>query len=321
MAKAKACPSCNKLLCSKCASKYALIVFDGTEESNNLETNNTLQTFCKECFQEKSVLDFSKTSQVIEPSPSNDNGITLVFGHGGGGSRAMLVPHAKILAESKGYRCVLFDFPGHGSRMEESLSVDKCVETTKQILEEYNLQAGNNTIYIGTSFGAYVGFKILKEYQEYFKAAVLLDCGQNVGPGASLKATCGLWLLKGITKAFSNASITNIMMTQTKKSPADWKTVECVFGAGFFFQQGPQQVECLKSVAPADIIPDLNIPILFFNGSEDYRDSEDHWLKLCKDSRSELKVFQGGDHFFLNDSRFVDELLDRIDAFGVAVTK
>ena len=86
-----------------------------------------------------------------------------------------------------------------------------------------------------------------------------------------------------------------------------------------FFQQGAAQCDCLHSVAPADLIPALDIPILYFNGSEDHRDCENKWLDLCKDERSELKVYESGDHFFCHDSRFVDDMLDRMDRFIQAV--
>ena len=50
---------------------------------------------------------------------------------------------------------------------------------------------------------------------------------------------------------------------------ADYHIHECSFGSGMFFQQGAAQCDCLHSVAPADLIPTMNIPILYFNGSED----------------------------------------------------
>ena len=231
----------------------------------------------------------------------------------------MFSPHATILAEKYGYRCILADFPGHGTLVDQPLSPDTCADTIHTILEQHNLKPGDKTVYIGASLGAYVGFHILKKHQEYFKGAILLDCGQNVGPGASLKATMGLWFLKALTNHLSNKSITNLLKTETQKSPADYKLVETSFGAGFMFQQGAQQVACLKAVAPAEIIPELDLPILFFNGSEDYRDSEDKWLALCKDKRSELKVYDKGDHFFTHDSRFVDDMLERFDTFSKAV--
>lgn len=313
-----ACPKCEKLLCSTCASTYALVVFDpdNPDESNDLTKNSDVQCFCKTCFQQTSVLDFSKTCDVVEPTTPNSNGITLVMTHGGGGSRAMFHPHAKILAEKYGYTCIMPDLPGHGSLVDEPLSLDTCADTILKILQQHNLKPGDKTVYVGASFGAYVGFHILRQHQDYFKGAILLDCGQNVGPGASLMATVGLSFLKSITVMMSNKTMSSLLMKEVKKSPADYKIVESTLGAGFMFQQGVQQIQCLKSVAPATIIPELDMPMLFFNGSKDYRDSEDKWLALCKREHSELKVYDKGDHFFTHDSRFVDDMLERFDAFS-----
>ena len=47
-----------------------------------------------------------------------------------------------------------------------------------------------------------------------------------------------------------------------------------------FFQQGGDQCVCMHAVSPADIIPTYDIPVLYFNGSEDYRDSEEKWLRI-----------------------------------------
>ena len=310
-----ACPKCEKLLCSTCASTYALVVFDpnNPDESNDLTKNSNMQCFCKMCFQNTSVLDFSKTYDVVEPT--TPNGITLVMTHGGGGNRAMFRPHAKILAEKYGYTCILPDFPGHGTLVDEPLSPDACADTILKVLTQQGLKPGDKTVYVGASLGAYIGFHILQKHQDYFKGAILLDCGQNVGPDASLKARAGLYLLNYLTKVLSNKTMTSLMISEVKKSPADYKLVESSLGSGFMFQQGQQQIQCLKSVAPATIIPALDFPILFFNGSEDYRDSENKWLSLCKSEHSELKVYDKGDHFFTHDSRFVDDMLDRFNVF------
>jgi hypothetical protein len=54
------------------------------------------------------------------------------------------------------------------------------------------------------------------------------------------------------------------------------------------------------------------------DGSEDYRDSENKWLSLCKGQElSSLKVYEGRDHFFSYNSRFVDDImLDRMEKFA-----
>jgi pimeloyl-ACP methyl ester carboxylesterase len=303
-------------LCSKCAGKYAFIPFDASkpDESNDLNKNGTIQSYCKACFQETSILDFSKTFEEFGPR----DGIAIVMAHGGGSSRAMFRPHAELLAK-RGYRCILFDLPGHGTMVDTPLSLDSCVVTVKSVIDKCQLKK-EKTIYMGGSLGAYTGFYVLHKLPDSFCGAVLVDCGQNVGPDASLKAKAGIWVLKIMSKSMSNKGLMNAMMGVCKKSPADFKLVESTFGAGMSFDQGVEQTECMHAVAPADLIPSYNFPILFFNGSEDYRDSEDKWLSLCKDQeRSALKVYAGGDHFFSHDSRFVNDMLDRIDDFAKKV--
>merc|ERR1712183_305437 len=112
------------------------------------------------------------------------------------------------------------------------------------------------------------------------------------------------------------------MMSATENSKADYHLIEAVYGSGMYFQQAKNQVDVLHSVSPADHIPNLKLPMLFFNGSEDHRDSEDKWLSLCKDQElSSLKTYEGADHFFMHDSRFIKDMLDRMDKFAMSACK
>lgn len=57
-------------------------------------------------------------------------------------------------------------------------------------------------------------------------------------------------------------------------------------------------------------------PVLFVNGSKDHRDSEEKWVRLCvgeggggkegESKKSKLIVYEGADHFFSHDDRYVD---------------
>ena len=100
------------------------------------------------------------------------------------------------------------------------------------------------------------------------------------------------------------------------------KLIESTFGAGQFFTQGIQQVECLKAVNPEDWIPLYTFPILYMNGALDHRDCENLWLNLCQNKTfSSLKVYEHGDHFFTHDSRYVEDILQRIDNFAQQIKK
>lgn len=317
--KQKVCHKSGDVLTSEEAGRYALIPFDpkNPDESNDLKKNNTVYSYTKECFEEESTLDFSRTYDIVEPT-STPSGATLIMVHGGGASRQMFQVHAKILAE-KGHRSILLDLPGHGTMADTKLTLESCVDTVKSVLDENQESlklTKANTIYVGASFGAYTGFYTMDKLKDRFSGAIMLDCGQNVGPDCSWKASAGLFVMKLMGRNMSNATMMNTFKDITAKSPADWKLIESTFGAGMFFEAAADQVDCLHCVKPADHIPNFDFPILFFNGSEDYRDSEDLWLSLCKvQEGSSLKVFEGGDHFFCHDSRFVYDMLDRMDTF------
>jgi len=311
--------SCSNRLCSKCASKHPLIPYDETNEhSNDLHINNKVKCYCKSCFERISTLDFSRTSdRIVPPSGVNPSGMTFVFAHGAGGSRQMFFGHATLLAEKYGHTCILFDLPGHATKLDVPLTLESAATTLKDVLDEHKIITGEKTVYVGGSLGAYIGFYLLKEFSSHFSSAILLDCGQNVGPGKSFKAAAGLWFLSSLGAYLSNKAILGAMLNEVKKSKADYKLVETCFGSGMYFEQTEAHVNCLRAVAPAEYLPELPFPILFMNGSEDYRDSEDKWLALCKmREQSELKVYQGGDHFFTHDTRFLHDMLERWDAFS-----
>lgn len=320
MGKATACHKCDTDLCSNCASKNALVPFDPVdpETSDDMSKNHKVFTYCTKCFQQVSTLDFSKTYDLFEPSPKDkSNGVTFLMVHGAGGTRSMYRPHARELAK-KGYRCILPDLPGHGTMVETSLSLDSCVESIQKLLKDENCEP-SKTIYVGNSLGAYIGFYLLDKLGDSFAGAVLMDCGQNTGPDCSLKANMGIFLIRYMSAVMSNEGLMNAMMGIAKKSQANYHVVEAVYGSGMYFQQSSAQADILHGVKPADHIPNFKFPVAYFNGSEDHRDSEDKWLSLCKDQeRSSLKVFEGGDHFFVHDSRFVDDLMDRMHEFAKA---
>lgn len=124
-------------------------------------------------------------------------------------------------------------------------------------------------------------------------------------------------MLSWLGSHLSNASLLVMMRDVTVKSGADYKLFETIFGAGMFFDQAIEQVNCLRAVAPAEYIPNLDFPILFMNGELDHRDSEDRWLELCTNDKSELKDYpKPGDHFFTHFSQFVDDILTRWHDFA-----
>ncbi|OEU08712.1 alpha/beta-hydrolase [Fragilariopsis cylindrus CCMP1102] len=314
-----ACDECKGQLCSTCYGKRPLIIGKPDDEdggNNDDPQAGTMKQYCKSCFEIASTIDFSKTYDTIPGGSSSD--IVWVFSHGASGCRQLFAPQAKELKKRYGHSSISWDLPGHGSMVDTPLTLESSKETLTSVLKENeSWTQGKKLIYVGASLGAYIGYYLLEHMQDKFVGAVLMDAGQNVGPGASFKAKMGLVVLKMIGCNFSNSTMMQLMLGEMKKSKADYHLIDAVFGAGMFFEHTKSHVECLKTVAPADHIPTFQFPILFINGSEDYRDSEDKWLALCtKKDDSELKVYERGDHFFMHDSRFIDDLFTRMDGYS-----
>jgi len=313
----EASSSCQARLCTTCYGKHPLIRPKSSENSDNDDpAKGIMKHYCKACFEETSTIDFSKTYDVIQGNTDND--IVWVFAHGASGSRQLFRPHAEELNKKFGHASILWDLPGHSTCLEKPLTLESSQETLESILKECEAWTKEKKlIYVGGSLGAYIGFYLLDKLASKFAGAVLMDCGQNVGPGACFKARAGLVMLNYIGKHWTNATLMQLMLGELKKSKADYHLMDTCFGSGMFFDQAEAHVTCLKSVAPAEYIPKYKFPVLFMNGSEDYRDSEHKWLELCAQKEgSELKVYEGGDHFFSHDSRFVDDILDRMTAYA-----
>lgn len=149
-------------LCSRCAGDRALIPVEENAEPPPLE-KSSIQLYCKSCFERKSILDYARTYDIVEPTAQtaeDTTPTTLLWVHGGGASRALFRPHAAALAQ-RGYRSVLIDLPGHGTLVDTPLTLDACADVVERILESEC--AGQKPVYVGGSLGAYIGFYILKK--------------------------------------------------------------------------------------------------------------------------------------------------------------
>lgn len=334
-------PSCTHQLCKACFHQRPLLV--GATD-NDLNTG-TIQRLCPSCFRSKSTVDYSRTYEYVPPATTgaktSNNDTTLdastifVFVHGASGSRCMFRPHAERLHQEYGHGYVLVDLPGHASLLETSqddasqqppaLTLETCRITTQRVLQECGLitvdddakckkQQQHKLIYVGGSLGAYVGFYVLHQLAPLFDGAILMDCGQNVGPDRGMAARVGLVFLRMMAEHSSNYSLMKMMLQVSQKSPADYALVDSVFGAGIWFDAAAAHVDCLRAVHPVEELSGCTCPILYLNGSQDHRDSEQRWLEHSPPGSS-LHVYEGGDHFFTHDSRFVEDMLGRMDEF------
>ena len=123
---------------------------------------------------------------------------------------------------------------------------------------------------------------MLATHPDLFCAAVIGDCGQNIGPGRGIAASCGMYAMKKLIPTITNKKIMEQFVGLVASQPdLDAKMIlESTFQAGFFFEKGIGIVNTLESVNVFECIPNFPGPILFANGSKDHHDSQNKWLKL-----------------------------------------
>jgi pimeloyl-ACP methyl ester carboxylesterase len=345
---------CPNVLCKTCFVQRPLLIVPDTK-SNSVDDDNhggrndlnagRIKRLCRTCFESQSTLNYATTYD-YQPSRS---GTTFVFTHAASGCRRMFASYADYLHTHHQHGYLLIDLPGHGTCVDLPLSLESCVEHVREILSvcrlfllDKNAAAASpeRLIYVGASLGAYVGFHVLAELlkdeknnnnnkedvgppqqhpRRLFHGAVLMDCGQNVGPGSGMAARFGLVVLRMLATNSSNYALMKLMLPAITKNIAkdnnDYHLVDGVFGAGMWFDQVANHVQCLQDVAPATLLPHIPIPILYLNGSLDHRDCENKWLNLSAAPHSKLKVYEGGDHFFTHDRRFIDDIFAQIIEF------
>jgi pimeloyl-ACP methyl ester carboxylesterase len=264
-----------------------------------------------------STLDFTKSDMVM--GAEKGQGLSVLFVHGAGGCRTMFQVHAKQLA-AKGYRCVLLDLPGHGSRMNQKLTLQSAMETIVQVTKDYCADYnGIKPVYVGGSLGGYIGMELLGSYPNVFSGAIIAMAGQDVGEKRGFAASVGLFAMESAFPMMSAKLTLTGMISQANKNGHISKEIlyDMVGGVGMFFHQALAHVEILKATNPRKSLPNFPGRLLFVNGSKDHRDSENAWLSASKQGK--LVVIDGGDHFFSHDDRYMGTFMKEMEQFFVSL--
>eukprot|EP00930_Biecheleria_cincta_P039553 TRINITY_DN27183_c0_g2_i1.p1 TRINITY_DN27183_c0_g2~~TRINITY_DN27183_c0_g2_i1.p1 ORF type:complete len:320 (-),score=42.73 TRINITY_DN27183_c0_g2_i1:39-998(-) len=315
-AKSSACAEC-KEMCSQCLSFALCSEADLKEGSNVFKVDPRM--FCKTCMLKHTNIDFKQTEDVIEAK--GDVKGNILFVHGGGGNRLMFAAHARALA-SLGFRCVLLDLPGHASRIDEPLSMDSACACVKAVHEIYFGSSALKCLYVGGSLGAYIGMEFLGRHPSLFSGAVIGMAGQDVGSETrGWKAGLGIFAMKNFLPGMAPTKLFKLMRDQCAKnghiSPDLY--VEMVARPGFFFHQVCNQIAVMEASAPRKSLGNFLGPILFVNGDQDHHDSDHVWLALCSHNASKLVLYEGADHFFSHDERFMQRFIDDLAQFAALV--
>jgi pimeloyl-ACP methyl ester carboxylesterase len=314
-APSRECPQqfggCGKLFCVACMDFSCVTEKDGF----SLGRNAPIVSFCENCFKINSSIDFDVAFDIFGPDVGQSP--CVLFVHSAGGSRKTFEYHAKKLSELTNYRCVLVDLPGHGSRINEILTLESAFEVIKYALLTLTADyKGVKPIAVGGSLGGYLVMEFNALYPNLISGAIITMCGQYYGPHRSLSAEYEVSVMGFLTYWLRSKPMMELIMSHTNKIKAQLDEellLNSSLRTGMFFKQGPAQMTIVRKSNPFLSLPKFSQKILFINGSKDRNNSQEIWLKLSK--RGELKVYKDGDHFFSHDKRFVAAFIDDIKHF------
>lgn len=314
---------CDAFLCKECKNNHVLIPLRCESDKENWR-NAKIERFCRDCFMEVSILDFQKFTDVIEPKdPSKKkSGVTIIFVHGAGGSRATFREHAQMLADEYGHRGILVDLAGHGSRWNEECTLENCENAILEALREHCIKTaeeeakhGNYTLLLGGSWGGYIVYYTLAKNPEYFAGAILEGSTVDMNnPREKLK-----WgMITSIVNRSSYHQQCKFIKKNWGRKNYDY-VVETKLGAGLFGRANP--FHSIQNHNFWEWIPLIQCPCLFLNGTADHDGYDPVTQKkifglLAKKEESTIKLFEGGDHIFGCDRRFINEWMKSIQMFS-----
>jgi len=319
-------PDCEAFLCKTCKNRNVLIPYNEEEGAKDWSTEK-LERFCKKCFKDKCNIDFDRKTEIYQPSnPDDFSGITIVFTHGAGGTRAVYRTHAKIFSSEYNHRVILVDLPGHGSRWDEQCTLDGCLNAIHEALIEHDIKPLKEQPYKGqrgtflaaSSWGGYINYYALGKLKEYFSGGI--SDGSTVDMeklSMKMKWTFFTQVVQTVPVYRQLSFIRSRWARMSKGNFVGFH--ETKFATGVYSQANPYQ--SIKDHNFWDWIPLIECPCLFIAGT---KDSDGYCPKTQKKIISMLKkrdescehIIENGHHMLTNDRLYIREYIEAIDGFA-----
>jgi pimeloyl-ACP methyl ester carboxylesterase len=169
---------------------------------------------------------------------------------------------------------------------------------------------------VGGSLGGYILMEFIGREPELCSRVVVMMAGQDVGVNRGMMASLGLWAMGKATSFSSQAGIAKMFMKAASgNTHLNRELIEELSKSGMFFKHSEENINLLKETIPQQALSRaVNTRCLFINGEKDHRNSEEIWLQTAAKG-SKLVVYEGGDHFFSHDNRFIERLIEDMENF------
>eukprot|EP00211_Chloroparvula_japonica_P005639 CAMPEP_0119140840 /NCGR_PEP_ID=MMETSP1310-20130426/29918_1 /TAXON_ID=464262 /ORGANISM="Genus nov. species nov., Strain RCC2339" /LENGTH=367 /DNA_ID=CAMNT_0007132231 /DNA_START=77 /DNA_END=1180 /DNA_ORIENTATION=- len=283
------CRGCGKLLCKKCCSRFLLL-------PREIYPHDDPQRLCTDCYKKISIISFEKKLE----AGGIAEGPTLLLIHDACYNRAAW--HIQMDILSKQFRVIALDLPGHGSRLDEDLTLKSALEAVQDAITNHVPE--KKALVMGMGFGGYVAMVYAGQYPEHCTGLILCGAAFN-SPGEQTFYDMRTALYKMLPGQALSGVMSSMEVDGTKE-PNLMVSLRYLMRAGFHYDQWPKVQKILKTTDFVMHLRSYDGKVLFVNGERDKRSDEKALLASANDSV--LQVILGGDHLMYWDEKQYPEL-------------
>ena len=204
----------------------------------------------------------------------------LVLVHGSRLSSTQWAPQLPLLEGRVGV--TLVDLPGHGSRADETFTLDRCVEVIDEAVRA--APPDDAVILVGHSLGGYAAMAYAARHGRSLRGLVLAGASATpTGPGAAIYRG-----VASLTDRLGPVRMTRVNDRVLRRLyPPD--RIEPVIEGGYYFAPTPAAWrEVMAQCRPA-MLRSVSCPVLLLNGQYDqFRWGAKAFLQACPHARVEI---------------------------------
>ena len=226
----------------------------------------------------------------------------LVLVHGSRLSSAQWAPQLPLLAGRVGVGLV--DLPGHGARVAEDFTLERCVEVIDEAVRD--APAGSHVVLVGHSLGGYAAMAYAAHRGAALSGLVLAGCSTTpTGPGAAIYRG-----VARLTDRVGPERMTRLNDRVLRRFyPAE--RIEPVIAGGYYFTPTAAAWGEVMGRCRPSMLHGLGCPVLLLNGQYDqFRLGTRAFVRACP--RARVEIIRGATHF---------ANLDQPEAFAAALLR
>jgi pimeloyl-ACP methyl ester carboxylesterase len=225
--------------------------------------------------------------------------VHLVLVHGSRLASSQWAPQVPLLRGRVGL--TLVDLPGHGTRADESFTLERCVEVIDEALP-----TGVPVVLVGHSLGGYVAMAYAARRADALSGLVLADASATpTGPGAAIYRG-----VAALTDRLGAERMTRLNDRVLRRLYPP-ERIEPVIAGGYYFTATPAAWREVMTHCRPSMLREVRCPVLLLNGRFDqFRLGTRAFLHACPQAR--VEIIPGAGHL---------ANLDQPEAFAEALLR